>query len=125
MNDRQYDPQLVQQFFQHDYHDRGMMKWQGFYLSDHTAALAKEAQQEAAIQNRQHSAQMNQAAISAVINSAITKQSQVAVEINERNSAGLIVAPVIGQIQGWVESALIINQQLIALETIYAIKVID
>ena len=32
---------LAQNFFTRDYHDRGMLKWGGFYLSDHTSALAK------------------------------------------------------------------------------------
>ncbi|WP_125766755.1 hypothetical protein [Lapidilactobacillus wuchangensis] len=32
--------ETVQQFFK-DYHDRGMMKWAGFYLSDHTQQLEK------------------------------------------------------------------------------------
>ncbi|QLL40329.1 hypothetical protein FEM49_03303 (plasmid) [Lactiplantibacillus plantarum] len=36
---------MVKHFFEHDYHDRGMMKWQGFYLSDHTAALNQQKQQ--------------------------------------------------------------------------------
>lgn len=31
--------QLAQHFFIHRYYDRGMLKWQGFFLSDHTAAL--------------------------------------------------------------------------------------
>lgn len=33
--------ELAQRFFQQDYQDRGMLKWGGFYLSDHTSALAK------------------------------------------------------------------------------------
>jgi len=35
------DDQLAQDFFRRDYQDRGMLKWGGFYLSDHTSALAK------------------------------------------------------------------------------------
>lgn len=35
------DDKLATAFFQRDYHDRGMLKWGGFYLSDHTSALAK------------------------------------------------------------------------------------
>lgn len=35
------DDEFAQQFFQRDYQDRGMLKWGGFYLSDHTSALAK------------------------------------------------------------------------------------
>mgnify|MGYP004585050869 CR=1 FL=1 len=33
---------LIQHFFNYDYHDRDMLKWQGFFLSDHTAALNKK-----------------------------------------------------------------------------------
>ncbi|SOB38355.1 conserved hypothetical protein [Latilactobacillus sakei] len=40
---KRFDNKLVTQFLKHDYHDRGMMKWQGFYLSDHTSVRAKEA----------------------------------------------------------------------------------
>lgn len=39
LNNPDFSNQRVQQFFDHDYHDRGMVKWQGLYLSDHTAAL--------------------------------------------------------------------------------------
>lgn len=39
------DPKTVQIFFDNYYHDRGKMKWQGFYLSDHTAALNRQAKQ--------------------------------------------------------------------------------
>ncbi|MFL2029863.1 hypothetical protein [Loigolactobacillus zhaoyuanensis] len=35
------DDQLATDFFKHHYHDRGMKKWGGFYLSDHTSALKK------------------------------------------------------------------------------------
>lgn len=41
-----FDQDIVDQFFEHDYHDRGMTKWQGFYLSDHTAALTKKKKQD-------------------------------------------------------------------------------
>ncbi|MCG0724137.1 DNA-directed RNA polymerase subunit beta [Lactiplantibacillus plantarum] len=42
MNDKDFDLNIVNRFFRHDYHDRGLMKWQGFYLSDHTAALNQQ-----------------------------------------------------------------------------------
>ncbi|WP_395322570.1 hypothetical protein [Levilactobacillus parabrevis] len=35
------DDKLATEFFHRDYHDRGMLKWGGFYLSDHTSALTK------------------------------------------------------------------------------------
>ena len=36
------DDKTVQNFFDYYYHDRGMLKWQGFMLSDHVSALRKE-----------------------------------------------------------------------------------
>ncbi|MDB1563067.1 hypothetical protein PGA94_09830 [Pediococcus pentosaceus] len=45
MNNQEFDLATAKRFFEHDYHDRGMMKWQGFYLSDHTAALNQQNQQ--------------------------------------------------------------------------------
>ncbi|MEO2793782.1 hypothetical protein [Lactiplantibacillus plantarum] len=45
MSNQDFDLDAVKHFFEHDYHDRGMMKWQGFYLSDHTAALNQQKQQ--------------------------------------------------------------------------------
>ena len=44
-NKKHFDMDVVNNFFEHDYHDRGMVKWQGFYLSDHTAALKKMAKE--------------------------------------------------------------------------------
>lgn len=32
---------VAEQFFHYSYHDRGMLKWQGYFLSDHTAALKR------------------------------------------------------------------------------------
>ena len=36
------DDKTVQNFFDYYYHDRGMLKWQGFMLSDHVSAIRKE-----------------------------------------------------------------------------------
>ncbi|WP_214463893.1 hypothetical protein [Levilactobacillus brevis] len=49
------DDRLATQFFQRDYQDRGMLKWGGFYLSDHTSALRKmhAAEQQEVPQTRQ------------------------------------------------------------------------
>lgn len=37
---------VATQFFKYYYHDRGKMKWSGFLLSEHTAALQKEIDKE-------------------------------------------------------------------------------
>lgn len=40
-----FDEAELQHFFDYEYQDRGILKWQGFFLSDHTSAL-KKVQQE-------------------------------------------------------------------------------
>lgn len=44
-NDQEAD-KVATQFFKYYYHDRGKMKWGGFLLSEHTAALKKEIDME-------------------------------------------------------------------------------
>lgn len=34
--------EMAHHFFAYNYHDRGLLKWQGFFLSDHTSALRKQ-----------------------------------------------------------------------------------
>ncbi|CAM3268552.1 hypothetical protein PEAC54167_06430 [Pediococcus acidilactici] len=38
----------VQEFFDYYYVDRGIIKWQGYYLSDHLNALKRDAEQRTA-----------------------------------------------------------------------------
>lgn len=38
--------EVATEFFKNDYHDRGIKKWGGFFLSEHTADLKKFTQQE-------------------------------------------------------------------------------
>lgn len=38
---KRVDESVTEYFFKHDYKDRGMLKWGGFFLSDHTSALQK------------------------------------------------------------------------------------
>ncbi|MEJ1319580.1 hypothetical protein QY890_01075 [Latilactobacillus sakei] len=52
MNKQEFDPNLVTQFL-NQYQDRGMMKWQGFYLSDHTASLNQADREDEIKLNRQ------------------------------------------------------------------------
>ncbi|AYF92174.1 hypothetical protein D7I45_01040 [Apilactobacillus bombintestini] len=42
MLDHNINNEMVQNFFDYYYHDRGMIKWQGFMLSDHVSVIRKE-----------------------------------------------------------------------------------
>ena len=40
---------IINRYFQNDYRERGKIKWNGYFLSDHTSSLTKEGIQRNAI----------------------------------------------------------------------------
>lgn len=118
----EYDPDLVTRFL-HEYHDRGMMKWNGFYLSDHTSKFKKMAKTDQINRDRKHSEQMSEAEIVAVINQAVIKKQVVTVERNIRNLNNEIPEFIIGIIDGFMDDEIFVGQKGIKLEEIYSIKV--
>lgn len=123
MNSRdEYDPNLVRQFFTNDYHDRGMMKWQGFYLSDHTSSLSKMGRDEKEQRRQSHQMAMTPEDIADVINEAVVKNQQVSIDLAERTIDGIIAKPIIGRVQGWFGEQLFVNDKPVLIEEIYAIK---
>lgn len=68
-----FDPDLVKQFL-NEYQDRGMLKWQGFYLSDQTAKLREAENQQYETEHRERSREMSSAAINHVIQKALLKK---------------------------------------------------
>ena len=118
-----FNPNLVTQFF-NEYQDRGMLKWQGFYLSDHTVSLDKLDNTHQAQLNRQHSDQMASSEIEAIINQAIVKQLTVRIERNIQDKDGYLPPFIEGKIAGFYEDYLVIDDQFISFEEIYAITII-
>ncbi len=124
MTNNKFDAQLVQQFLS-EYQDRGMLKWQGFYLSDHTSKLKQMAQQQKTQEQQQHLPQMTTAAIVQVIQQAYQKNLPVQIDLAQRDVEGYISAPICGQIRGYYADQLVVGSQnyLINLQDIYAIQI--
>ena len=76
-----FDTNLVQQFLK-EYQDRGMLKWQGFYLSDQTSKLNKSARQQYETEHRQHSKEMTRKAINHIIKNALLKNLTCLLKLN-------------------------------------------
>jgi len=92
--------QVAADFFKYHYHDRGMMKWGGFYLSDHTSALQKMHAAEVAevplpIQS--------QALISQRLFSAWQRQQLVHLQLNQLEVGERVVA-VTGTVVGMADN---------------------
>ncbi|MFC6254092.1 hypothetical protein ACFP1H_05780 [Secundilactobacillus hailunensis] len=103
------DDVLVQRFFDHDYQDRGVVKWQGFYLSDHTAALKKQARQEAV----KHPAKTQQSLeeMSAILSDAYANGKRVSIQLNARNPNGEFVPDLTGPVIGYEDDAVYLADQ--------------
>lgn len=104
-----FSDQEAENFFNHDYIDRGMIKWQGFYLSDHTSALNAEHETKDKILQRKVLPQMTVKEITDVINKAIVKNKTVKIQTNNCDSNGIFEIPVIGEINGYEEDDLYVN----------------
>lgn len=122
MNNDEYDSNLVNQFLKYDYHDRGMMKWQGFYLSDHTSVLDKNNRVQDRKRNEKHIEAMTAEMIANTINDAIVKCYPVQIDKAERSIEGIVSSKVEGLISGWFGSQIIVANEAILIEEIYAIK---
>lgn len=103
------DDQLVQRFFNHDYQDRGVVKWQGFYLSDHTAALKKQAKQEA--KKYPARAQQSMEEISQVLSEAYANGQTVNVQLNNRNLNGEFLPDLVGKVIGYEDEMVYLEGQ--------------
>ena len=120
-----FDSKIVQQFLS-EYQDRGMLKWQGFYLSDQTSKLNKAARQQYETTHRQHSPEMDSETINHIIQKALLKNLPLKVELNEISQDHIIPPSIEGRIQGFYQNQLVIenNDQLIDISNIYAINII-
>ncbi|GKQ42969.1 hypothetical protein RD055328_08920 [Companilactobacillus sp. RD055328] len=122
MNDREYDPELVAKFF-NEYQDRGTVKWQGFYLSDHTAAVKKEENSINENTKRTHAEEMSSFKIQEVINMAIKKEKQVIVDLRFLNNNLEVTKPIVGRIEGYYQTKLLIGNKYVDINDIYSIRV--
>ncbi|WP_208422547.1 hypothetical protein [Latilactobacillus fragifolii] len=122
MNNDEYDPHLVKQFLTYDYHDRGMMKWHGFYLSDHTSVLDKNTRAQVRERHEKHIEAMTAEMIANTINDAIIKCYPVQIDKAERSIEGIVPSKIEGLISGWFGSQIIVANEAILIEEIYAIK---
>ena len=102
--------QRVTDFFAH-YQDRGMKKWTGFFLSDHTAMINKETRQKS-VPDR---AEMSREECGKVLGAAFGNQRPVAVQLKE----------VDGFVQGYAEDKVVIGEHVIALDDLRCVLLLS
>lgn len=104
-------------FFKNDYHDRGMLKWQGFFLSDHTSAIKKEAAQDIP----ELRPEMNQSEIGSILNDSWESCTKVSIQLNQVNGNAVPIE-IHGYVKGYQEDKICISvkgsMRLISIDSI-------
>ncbi len=112
--------QRVTDFFAH-YQDRGMKKWAGFFLSDHTAMINKETRQKS-VPDR---AEMSREECGKVLGAAFANQHPVAVQLKEVDENGDRPEEIVGFVQGYADDKVVIGEQVIALDDLRCVLLLS
>ena len=120
MNNKDFDAE-VEDFFKH-YKDRGMVKWAGFYLSDHQVKINKKLKDDAYIEHKQE--EMSLEDISKVLLKAFSEDRLVSVQLSLLNLEGQIKKAYTGHVLGVSEDKVIVDDEIFSLSEINHIEIV-
>lgn len=111
-----------------EYHDRGMAKWMGFYLSEHTAEMESEKKERNLIWPRKP--QMDEFEISEILRESYLTKISVEIQLDTLNSEGYALADIVGIVMGFDDTNIFLSVskmdiQVIPNESINHINLVD
>lgn len=104
MNSKKFDRKL-DDFFR-NYQDRGMKKWAGFFLSDHTAKINQSKKQRSIVFSKKP--EMSPTEISQILLTAFCKHQLVSLQLKELDQDGNLPADIEGFVEGYTNQDSII-----------------
>lgn len=107
---------IINRYFKNDYHERGKIKWNGFFLSDHTSSLVKEDVLRNQKTKKLPKIPLNEA--QSTLQHSCVNYHIVTVQQNIETNDGYLIPNVTGLVNGFTELGVYINQQFIAFEDI-------
>lgn len=113
--------QLVTNFFK-NYQDRGMKKWAGFYLSDHTQTLEKDTKKRA--EKIIKRPEQTPEEISAVLLQSFSNQLRINIQTSIINPDGELVEEVEGFVNGYDETRIIVGNKRVNLADLLNAKIV-
>lgn len=85
--------------FVRNYDDRGMAKWMGFYLSEHTSEMEKDNNIRNTIYYRRE--KMSEIEISSILDTAYRYRYSVIIQLDALNTEGFAFEDVTGVVEGF------------------------
>lgn len=116
MSNKENFSTIINRYFQNDYRERGKIKWNGYFLSDHTSSLAKEDVQRYQKPQELPRIPLNEA--QHILQHSCVNYHIVTVQQNIGTTDGHLIPNVTGLVNGFTELGVYINQQFIAFEDI-------
>lgn len=106
-----------------EYHDRGIKKWAGFYLSEHTAVQEKLTDERHEVNPQKQ--QMDPQEIALVVNESILKNKSIAIQIEAVDQNGYYKDDVVGLVVGGDELGIYVNDTKVDFDEIRNIQFIS
>ncbi|WP_122646087.1 hypothetical protein [Enterococcus mediterraneensis] len=105
---------------QEDYEDRGIIKWKGFYLSDHTAKLsALDQQRNRVILPKK---KMTEQEINHVLTEARLKDKAIAIQLDVKKD-NAFQDDVVGKVNGYDELGIFVGVEHVLYEEIRHVEI--
>ncbi|MBC1520761.1 hypothetical protein HB912_03745 [Listeria aquatica] len=121
MNEREKEAEEWLRQVKKTYIDRGMMKWSGFYLSDHTAQMEEESQKRKQIFVAKNEMSLEQ--IGEVLEEAFSKGSVVSLQMAELNEEHMYEADLTGKVISFLENRIYLQEKKGAIQIVSIEKI--
>lgn len=105
-----------------DYQDRGMGKWGGFYLSEHTAEISKDDKQRKKINVKKE--RMTAEEIDQVLHAARLKTEMISIQKEIVDQDNNYMDDVVGYISGYDERGIFLGEEKIDYDEIRNVSIV-
>lgn len=105
------------------YHDRGIVKYNGFYTSEHTAILQSNKQKRSKI--NQQLRQMTPEEISIIIENAILKQQYLSIQLESVDEDGHYYDNIVGVVVGHDDLGIYLSNEKVDYDEIRHVDIVN
>ena len=111
---------LVTSYFKNDYRERGKVKWNGYFLSDHTSSLKSEAHERH--QQTERLPRMTVEDIRQTLMHALLEYHEVVVQQDMQDETGNLFKNIVCSIDVFSDRGVVIDNDHLLFENIRAVK---
>ncbi|RVU70396.1 MULTISPECIES: hypothetical protein [Lactobacillus] len=114
--------QKVEEFFK-NYQDRGMKKWAGFFLSDHTLKINQDKAKRATVYPKKK--EMSETEVSELLLKAFSDHYPVSIQLKNLDEDGSFAEDIKGFVEGYTDkNIVVVSEASVNLDEINHVEVI-